>query len=235
MPGDNRLNNNAKGELTMRIGIIGAGHIGSALARRLTEHGHRIVIANSRGPETLGLVAERTGASPVEVGEAVRGVDLIVLTIPMKNVSRLASGLFASVPPATPVIDTCNYYPRQRDGRIAEIEDGLTESAYVARQIGHGVVKTFNSIYAQHLEDFGKESGSPGRIALPVAGDDQAAKAIVLTLVESLGFDALDAGPISESWRQQPGTPAYCTDLGVAALRKALAEASPTRTADWRA
>jgi 8-hydroxy-5-deazaflavin:NADPH oxidoreductase len=219
----------------MRIGIIGAGHIGSALARRLTELGHRIIIANSRGPETLGTVAERTGASPVEVNEAVRGIDLIVLTIPMKNVSQLPSGLFASVPAAIPVIDTCNYYPRQRDGRIADIEDGLPESAWVAREIGHGVVKTFNSIYAQHLEDFGKDVGSPGRIALPVAGDDPATKAIVLTLVESLGFDALDAGPISESWRQQPGTPAYCTDLGVAALRKALADAPHARAADWRA
>ncbi len=219
----------------MRIGIIGAGRIGSALARRLTELGHRIVIANSRGPATLADVAAKTGATPVAVEDAVRGVDLIVLTIPMKNVSQLPSGLFASVPAATPVIDTCNYYPRQRDGRIAEIEDGLVESAWVARQIGHSVVKVFNSIYAQHLADFGKESGSPGRIALPVAGDDPAAKAIVLTLVESLGFDALDAGPIAESWRQQPGTPAYCTDLSAAALRKALADAPHARTANWRA
>jgi 8-hydroxy-5-deazaflavin:NADPH oxidoreductase len=219
----------------MRIGIIGAGHIGSALARRLSELGHRIVIANSRGPATLAEVAAKTGAAPVTVEEAVRGVDLIVLTIPMKNVSTLPSGLFGSVPAAIPVIDTCNYYPRQRDGRIAEIEDGLVESAWVARQIGHSVVKVFNNIYAQHLADFGKEAGSPGRIALPVAGDDQATKAVVLTLVESLGFDALDAGPIAESWRQQPGTPAYCKDLSVAALRKALGDASQARTADWRA
>jgi predicted dinucleotide-binding enzyme len=219
----------------MRIGIIGAGHIGSALARRLTELGHRIIIANSRGPATLADVAANTGATAVEVEDAVRGVELIVLTIPMKNVSRLPSGLFASVPAAIPVIDTCNYYPRQRDGRIAEIEDGLVESAWVARQIGHSVIKAFNNIYAQHLADFGKEAGSPGRIALPVAGDDQAAKATVLMLVESLGFDALDAGPIADSWRQQPGTPAYCKDLGVAALRKALADASQARTPDWRA
>jgi predicted dinucleotide-binding enzyme len=224
-----------KGELTMRIGIIGAGHIGSTLARRLTELGHRVVIANSRGASTLATIAALTGATPVEVEDAVRGVDLIVLTIPMKNVSRLPSGLFASVPTATPVIDTCNYYPRQRDGRIAEIEDGLPESAWVARQIGHSVVKAFNSIYAQHLADLGKETGSPGRIALPVAGDDQAMKANVLTLVESLGFDALDAGPIAKSWRQQPGTPAYCTDLSVAALRKALADAPHERSANWRA
>jgi 8-hydroxy-5-deazaflavin:NADPH oxidoreductase len=219
----------------MRIGIIGAGHIGGTLARRFTELGHRVIIANSRGPATLEAVAAQTGATPVEVQDAVRGVDLIVLTIPMKNVSRLPAGLFSNVATTIPVIDTCNYYPRQRDGRIAEIEDGLTESAWVERQIGHPVVKAFNSIYAQHLADLGKEAGSPGRIALPVAGDDPTAKAIVLALVESLGFDALDTGTIADSWRQQPGTPAYCTDLGVAALRAALANAPAARTVDWRA
>ena len=219
----------------MRIGIIGAGHIGGTLAWRLTELGHRVIIANSRGPASLAEVAAQTGATPVEVQDAVRGVDLIVLTIPLKNVPALPHGLFANVSASVPVIDTCNYYPRQRDGRIAEIEDGLPESAWVERQIGHRVVKAFNSIYAQHLADFGKEAGSPGRIALPVAGDDPATKAIVLALVESLGFDALDAGPIAESWRQQPGTPAYCTDLSVAALRKALAEAPRERAANWRA
>ena len=219
----------------MRIGIIGAGHIGTALARRLTEIGHRVVIANSRGPATLSAIATETGATPVNVQDAVRGVDLIVLTIPLKNVPALPHGLFANVSAGVPVTDTCNYYPRQRDGRIAEIEDGLTESAWVERQIGHRVVKAFNSIYAQHLADFGKEPGSPGRIALPVAGDDPAAKAIVLALVESLGFDALDAGSIADSWRQQPGTPAYCTDLNVAALRKSLAEAPRERKPEWRA
>ncbi len=219
----------------MRIGIIGAGHIDGTLARHLTEIGHRVVIANSRGPASLADVAASTGATPVEVRDAVRGVDLIILTIPMKNVPALPHGLFANVPASVPVVETCNYYPRQRDGRIAEIEDGLPESAWVERQIGHRVVKVFNSIYARHPADFGKEAGSPGRIALPVAGDDPAAKAIVLTLVESLGFDALDAGTIADSWRQQPGTPGYCTDLGVPALRRALTEAPHERRAEWRA
>jgi 8-hydroxy-5-deazaflavin:NADPH oxidoreductase len=219
----------------MRIGIIGAGHIGSTLARRFTELGHRVIIANSHGPASLDEIAAQTGATPVAVQDAVRGVDVVVLTIPMKSVAKLPPGLFANLAANVPLIDTCNYYPRQRDGRIAEIEDGVPESAWVERQIGHRVVKAFNNIMAQHLGDFGKEHGSPGRIALPVAGDDPATKAIVLTLVESLGFDALDAGPIADSWRQQPGTPAYSTDLGVAALRRALADAPRERTADWRA
>lgn len=219
----------------MRVGIIGAGQIGGTLARRLTELGHKVVIANSRGPTSLGDVAAATGATPVEVQDAVRGVDLIVLTIPMLNVPKLAAGLFANVPASVPVIDTCNYYPRQRDGRIAEIEFGMPESRWVEQQIGHRVVKVFNSIYARHLGELGREAGAPDRIALPVAGDDPAIKAVVLALVENLGFDALDAGKIANSWRQQPGTPAYCTDLGVAALRRALADASPERTANWRA
>ena len=219
----------------MRVGIIGAGQIGGTLARRLTELGHKIVIANSRGPASLVDVAAATGATPVEVQDAVRGVDLIVLTIPLKNVPKLPAGLFANVPASVPVIDTCNYYPRQRDGRIAEIESGAPESRWVEQQIGRRVVKVFNSIHARHLAEFGREAGAPDRIALPVAGDDFAAKAVVLALVENLGFDALDAGTIANSWRQQPGTPAYCTDLSVAALRRALAEAPHERTADWRA
>ncbi len=218
----------------MRVGIIGAGQIGGTLARRLTELGHKIVIANSRGPATLGDVAAATGATPVEVQDAVRGVDLIVLTIPLKNVPKLPAGLFANVPASVPVIDTCNYYPRQRDGRIAEIEAGLPESRWVEQQISHRVVKVFNSIYARHLGAFGREAGAPDRIALPVAGDDPAIKATVLALVENLGFDALDAGTIADSWRQQPGTPAYCTDLSAAALRRALADAPHERTAAWR-
>ncbi len=182
----------------MRVGIIGAGQIGGTLARRLTELGHKIVIANSRGPASLVDVAAATGATPVEVQDAVRGVDLIVLTIPLKNVPKLPAGLFANVPASVPVIDTCNYYPRQRDGRIAEIESGAPESRWVEQQIGRRVVKVFNSIHARHLAEFGREAGAPDRIALPVAGDDSAAKAVVLALVENLGFDALDAGTIAE-------------------------------------
>lgn len=218
----------------MNIGIIGAGNIGGTLARRFTALGHGVKVANSRGPDSLAGLAAETGAKPVPVQEAVRGVDLVVVTIPLKHVPDLPSGLFADVPPQVVVVDTCNYYPRQRDGRIEPIEAGMTESNWVVRQLGRPVVKAFNNIYAQHLLTRGKPKGAPGRIALPVAGDDEVARGVVMRLVEGLGFDPVDAGGLDESWRQQPGSPVYATDFDAAGVRRALAEATPERGADWR-
>jgi predicted dinucleotide-binding enzyme len=219
----------------MKIGVIGAGNIGGALARRFTELGHEVSVANSRGPDTLrGLEAE-TGATAVTAHEAARGKDVVVVTIPEKNVPQLPEELFEGAGDRVVVIDTGNYYPRYRDGRIGAIEEGTPESVWVAQQLGRPVVKAFNNIYAQHLRDYGRPSGSPGRIALPVAGDDRAAKSTVMELVEELGFDAVDAGGLGESWRQQPGTPVYATDLDADGVRRALAEASPERPPDLRA
>jgi predicted dinucleotide-binding enzyme len=219
----------------MNIGIIGAGNIGSALASRFTELGHEVSIANSRGPETLREVEAETGASAVTVREAARGKDVVVVTIPEKNVPQLPGDLFEGVSAEVVVIDTGNYYPRHRDGAIDPIEAGMPESAWVAEQLGRPVVKAFNNIYAQHLRDHGRAPSESGRIALPVAGDDQAGKAVVMGLVEELGFDAVDAGSLDESWRQQPGTPVYGTDLDADGVRRVLAEASPERSDDFRA
>jgi hypothetical protein len=219
----------------MRIGIIGAGHIGGALVRRLTHLGHDVSVANSRGPQTLGGLAAETGAAAVSVPDAVRGKDLVVVTIPLRNVPDLPAGLFDGVPDGVVVVDTGNYYPQQRDGRIAAIEDGTTESRWVERQLGRPVVKAFNNIYAKHLLERGRPAGDPGRIALPVAGDDDAAKATVIRLLDDLGFDGVDAGGIDESWRQQPGTPVYGTDLGAEGVRGALAAATKERPAAFRA
>ena len=219
----------------MRIGIIGAGNIGGALARRLSELGHEVSVANSRGPETLREVEAETGATAVTAHDAARDKDVVVVTIPQKNVPQLPGDLFAGVDERVAVVDTGNYYPRHRDGRIAEIEEGMPESMWVARQLGRPVVKAFNNIYAQHLRDHGRPAGSPGRIALPVAGDDQAGKPTVMALVEELGFDAVDAGGLEDSWRQQPGTPAYATDLDADGVRRALADARPDRPTDFRA
>ena len=215
----------------MKIGIIGAGHIGSALAVRLTSLGHSVLIANSRGPETLKDVARKTGATPVTAQEAAHYGEIIVVTIPLKNIPDLPKDLFEGVPADVPVIDTSNYYPLLRDGQIPELETGdLTESEWVQQHLGRPVVKVFNNIYADHLEKKGQPAGTPGRIALPVAGDDAAAKQKVMALVEELGFDAVDDGSLHESWRQQPGTPSYGADMPADKLREHLASLGTQRT-----
>jgi predicted dinucleotide-binding enzyme len=159
----------------MKIGIIGAGEIGGTLTRRLTALGHQVSVANSRGPESLAELAAETGAKAVPVEEAARFGEVVVVTIPEKNIPNLPRDLFASTPDTVVVVDTGNYYPRQRDGRIDGIEAGLTESRWVAQQLNRPMIKAFNNIYAEHLLKLGKPKGKPGRIALPVAGDDPAA------------------------------------------------------------
>src|ERR1022692_4204050 len=163
----------------MNIGIIGAGHIGGTLTRRLSALGHKVFVANSRGPETLTDLAADTGAKPVSLTEAARSGDLVIVTIPMKNIPSLPRELFKGVADRVVVVDTCNYYPQQRDGRIDAIEKGMVESRWVEQQLAHPVIKAFNNIYAQHLMDLGQPAGTPQRIALPVAGDDKSAKALV--------------------------------------------------------
>jgi predicted dinucleotide-binding enzyme len=219
----------------MRIGIIGAGNIGGNLTRRLRSLGHEVKVANSRGPATLADLATETGALAVEVREAVKDVEIVIVTIPQKNIPDLPSDLFAQVPSNVVVIDTGNYYPRERDGAIAAIEDGMPESQWVSEHLGRPVVKVFNGIYAQHLLDRYQPKGTPGRIALPVAGDDPTAKATVLALVDELGFDPVDAGELKDSWRQQPGTPVYGADLDAEGVRRALLEAPRERPENFKA
>jgi 8-hydroxy-5-deazaflavin:NADPH oxidoreductase len=219
----------------MRIGIIGAGQIGGTLARRFAALGHDVSIANSRGPETLAALAKEIGAKAVTAREAARAGEVVIVTIPLKNVARLPADLFDGVPADVIVVDTGNYYPRQRDGRIDGIENGSTESRWVSDTLRRPVIKAFNNIYARHLLEHGRPKGAAGRIALPVAGDDPRAKGVVIRLLDELGFDGVDGGMLDESWRQQPGTPVYVTDLDAAGVRRALAEAKPERPDAFRA
>jgi predicted dinucleotide-binding enzyme len=219
----------------MKIGIIGTGNIGGTLARHLARLGHDVSIANSRGPETLERLAAETGGTAVTVPEAARAGDVVIVSIPEKNIMSLPPGLFAGTSDRVVVVDTGNYYPQQRDGRIEAIESGTPESGWVAQQLGRPVVKAFNNIYAEHLRNLGKPAGTPERIALPIAGDDARAKAVVLRLIDEIGFDGVDAGGLDESWRQQPGTPVYCTDFDEAGVRRALSQARPERSPEWRA
>ncbi|HEX6816216.1 MAG TPA: NAD(P)-binding domain-containing protein [Gemmatimonadaceae bacterium] len=218
----------------MKIGIIGAGHIGGNLARRLTAAGHDVSIANSRGPETLGDVASKTGAKPVRASDAARGKDLVIVTIPEKDVTELSKDLFASTDTGTVVVDTGNYYPK-RDGKISEIEDGTTESRWVSEQLGRPVVKAFNTIYAHNIVDRPRPKGDEKRLALPVAGDDAHAKRVVMQVIDEIGFDSVDAGGLDDSWRQQPGTPVYGAELDASGVQRALADAKHERPKEFRA
>lgn len=219
----------------MKIGIIGAGNIGGTLARRFRELGHEVFVANSRGPQTLAGLAAETGATAVTTEQAARDGEVVIVTIPERNIGNLPKDLFSGVPDSVVVVDTGNYYPRQRDGRIEAIEAGMPESVWVAQQLRRPVIKAFNVIYAEHLGTLGKPKGTPGRIALPVAGDDARAKGVVLKLVDELGFDPVDAGTLDESWRQQPGTPVYTQDFDAGGVREALARALNRRTLEYTA
>lgn len=219
----------------MKIGIIGAGQIGGTLTRRFTQLGQEVFVANSRGPSSLAGLAKETGAKAVTVHEAARAGNVVIVTIPEGKFRELPKNLFVGVPGAVVVIDTGNYYPRERDGRIDEIEAGMLESRWVETQLGRPVVKAFNTMNYKKLLELGRPAGAPGRLALPVAGDDARAKQVVLQLVDELGFDGVDDGGLDDSWRQQPGTPVYDKELDSASVRHALAEASKERTPLWRA
>jgi hypothetical protein len=219
----------------MRIGIIGAGNIGGTLTRRLRQLGHEVRVANSRDPETLADLAAETGATPVWAADAATDADLVIVSIPQKNVPDLAPGIVKGAKPAAPVIETNNYYPQQRDGLIEAIEAGQPESAWVAEHLDAPVYKVFNGIFWKHLRDKGSPAGTEGRIALPIAGADGPGKDVVFEVVDALGFDPVDGGSIEQSWRQQPGTPVYGKDYDVTDTVAALAAASPERPADFRA
>jgi 8-hydroxy-5-deazaflavin:NADPH oxidoreductase len=213
----------------MEIGIIGSGNIGSTLAGYLTALGHQVSIANSRGPESLNEIAEKTGATPVTTVRAAGAKDLVIIAIPVKAVVDLPIGTLSASQAV--IIDAGNYYP-SRDGRIVEIEEGLTDSEWVAKVIGHPVIKAFNNIVAPSLASKALSSGSPGRIALSVAGNEKAHKQTVMKLIDEIGFDAIDGGPLSESWRQQPGEPSYCQDLDKDTLKVALQQADISNRAE---
>jgi 8-hydroxy-5-deazaflavin:NADPH oxidoreductase len=206
------------------IGIIGAGHIGSQLARLAVANGYHVVISNSRGPDTLSELVSELGprARAGTVLDAARAGDIVVVTIPLKNyrtvpVEPLADKI---------VIDTNNYYP-QRDGHIAELDNESTTTSELlqAHLPTSKVVKAFNHIYAAALTTDGQPSGTTNRRALVIAGDDLAAKTTVAHLLDQFGFDAVDAGPLKQGWRIQRDTPGYGPRRTAEELRKDLAAA----------
>ena len=222
-------------EYEMKIGIIGAGNIGGNLVQAFRAAGHEVRVANSRGPQTLSDLASRTGATAVDVTQAAEGAQVVVVTIPQKAVPALPAGVLSGAAAGAVVIDTGNYYPQQRDGRIDAIEDGTAESVWVSEQLGHPVVKVFNGIYAAQLLTDGRPADAADRRALPVAGDDADAKRLVTGLLDTIGFDAVDAGPLALSWRQQPGTPVYGAIGDKQEISQLLDKAQPERPAEFSA
>jgi predicted dinucleotide-binding enzyme len=211
----------------LHIGILGAGTIGGTLTRKLSAAGHDVKVANSRGPETIDANLLATGAKAVTSDDAVQDVDVLILSMAPPAVQKVGS-LVAKLPDDTVLIDTSNYHPF-RDGRIEAIEAGQVESLWVAEQLGRTIVKAWNSLVTDSLVNKGRPAGSAGRIALPVSADRESDRKIAMRLVEDTGFDAVDAGMLAESWRQQPGAPAYCTDLSREYLPAALAAAERGR------
>ena len=208
----------------MKIGIIGAGQIGGTLIRQYSKAGHSVKMANSSGTEKLKSLALETGASAVKLTEVVTDVDVIVITIPLIGILKLPQHLLQHTSGNTTIIDTCNYYPI-RDGIIVDIEDGMPESVWVSNQLQRPVIKAYNSILAGSLMDSSLTRGTASRLALPISGDDKQSKDLVSILVDDSGFDSLDYGSLQDSWRQQPGSPVYCTDLTLTQLKKSIEKA----------
>ena len=204
----------------MKVSVIGAGAIGSNLARRLSQAGHDVHIADAQGPERVNTEVTAAGAQPVELAAATKDRDVVIVAIPFGVQPKLKE-LIATAPPSTVVVDTSNYYPAM-NGHIQAVVDGQVESLWSQEQLGRPIVKAWNAALAETQRSKGKPAGRPDRIAIPVAGDSAEARATVMRLVDDSGFDAFDAGLLAESWRQQPGTPAYCTELGIEELSRAL-------------
>jgi predicted dinucleotide-binding enzyme len=209
----------------MRIGLIGAGNIGSTIARLSVNHGHDVVLSNSRGPDTLADLVSALGdhATAATPAEAAAAGDVVVVTIPLAGYGQVPVDELAG----KTVIDTGNYYP-QRDGQIAELDEGRTTSSEIlARRLrGAHVVKALNTVYYEDLAKDGQPAGTTGRRALPIAGDDVAAKRVVTDLLDQFGYDVVDAGPLAEGRRFQPGTPPYVVRHDADSLRDALGSQS---------
>jgi 8-hydroxy-5-deazaflavin:NADPH oxidoreductase len=195
------------------VGIIGSGMIGGTVARLSVAAGHRVVVSNSRGPETLAELAAELGplATAGTAEQAAEAGDLVVISVPVKAFGEIPAKPLAG----KPVMDTGNYYP-QRDGHLNELDTGaLTSSGLLQRYLPDAqVVKVFNNIFFKHLASLARPHGADDRTALPIAGDSAAAKEAVTRFLDSIGYDAVDGGSLADSWRQEPSTPVYGAPYG---------------------
>lgn len=211
----------------MKIGILGAGTIGATLAQKLAAAGHDVKVANSRGPETIAAAVLDTGARAATAEEALKDVDVAILSMPQTGFEQVKH-LVTEMPEQAVVIDTSNYFPH-RDGANSAIESGSVESVWVQGFFGRPIVKAWNAIAAAPFAEMGQPKGHPNRAAIPISGDRTRDRGIALALVDDTGFDGYDAGTVEHSWRQQPGSPVYCTNLSFDEIGPALAAAERGR------
>jgi predicted dinucleotide-binding enzyme len=206
----------------MKFGIIGAGTIGSIISKKLVKNGHDVKIADARGIEHLE--GKELAGTPVLIEDVMTNIEVLIISLPLTALPSIRN-IIEQVGEEVIVVDTSNYYP-SRDQKIAEIENGMVESDWVSNQLGKPIIKAFNNLLAHTLENEGTPEGTSGRIAMAIAGNDVSQKQIIMDVVNQLGFDTVDSGSLSDSWRQQPGTPAYCTELTKEELTKALEKAN---------
>ena len=207
---------------------MGAGSIGATVTLKLSEAGHAVTVANSRGRDTIDRGLLIFGATPVDVADVAVEVDVLITSIPFASMPQIASLVHQFAPDGV-LIDTSNYYP-SRDGGIRAIDDGQVESAWVEEILGRPVVKAWNAITSQSFAGKATPTGATGRIAIPFAADRSADREVVMRLIDETGFDPYDAGAIGDSWRQQPASPAYCTDLTLDQMPEALGAAEKDRS-----
>lgn len=213
----------------MKFGIIGAGPIGASISKKLVKNGHGVKIADAR--DIKHLEGKDIEGTPVNVEEVITDIDILFLSLPLHVMPDIRP-IIDRVGDDVIIADTSNYYPF-RDNQIGEIDNGMVESVWVSNQLGRPVIKAFSNQLAYTLENKGAPEGTQGRIAMAIAGDDPAQKQVMIDVVNELGFDAVDGGSLNNSWREQPGTPAYCTELTkeelIEALKKADKEKAPVQ------
>lgn len=208
----------------MKIAIIGTGALGGKIAKKLTKVGYKVKVTDTSPINVLEETAIKLGAEAAIIREVVKDVDIVIISIPTIAIPNLPKDLLKGLPKEVIVIDTTNYYP-YRDGVMDKLSNGKLESVWVSEQLGRPVIKAFNNLLSYTLEHKGLPKGNESRVAMAISGDDEKAKKIVSKLIDNIGFDTVDAGSLLESWRHQPGTPAYCTELNAAELKQALKDA----------
>ncbi|MFS7382015.1 NADPH-dependent F420 reductase [Rahnella inusitata] len=206
----------------MKIGIIGAGFVGRAVAKQAIKAGHQVMLSNSRGPQTLFSLKPMIGCETGTATEAAIFGEIVIIAVPLTAIGQLPVAELAG----KAVIDAVNYYP-ERDGQVAELDQQTTTtSEYLAGFLPQSkITKAFNAIQMTDLETDGLPAGDPERRALPLAGDDKATKQIIISLYDAFGFDAVDAGALSEGWRFQRAMPSYCVRMTKGELEGILAQA----------